>query len=186
MNIFRKSPRTVQPPKAPELLLHPPYWLLWVPGNPQPGGPPLEIIAVAPMMVPKEIVSDNAYTLCALSYKCHTEKNSRLVFVNDITFLLSDAGSSWAAWNVDWEAAIVELQRCEIPRMYIEANEITSTLAINAGRPHIMMQFLHDGTQRLATREEREGFRASVVTVLERDWAPYIERQVRGGYIHGV
>src|SRR5260221_8881052 len=110
---------------APEEVLNPPYWLVF--GLEWPGagdgGMAEAALAVAPGMIPRELVSRDSYQVlgCADLYaRKHAE---RVIFFSDLTRMFTAAGTSWAELGVDWENALQELVVGPFPAMFLTISE---------------------------------------------------------------
>ena len=89
-------------------LEHPAYWLVYVPESTDTGPP--EITAVAPEVLPRELLSTDTEGLLAAADAFHAHHpDQRVVFASAVTRWLHDRGLAWRDLGVDFFEALHEL-----------------------------------------------------------------------------
>jgi hypothetical protein len=157
-----------------ERLLVPAYWL--VAGLEWPGGPgPSEAAwAIAPDLVPRDALSNDAYQVLGCAHLFAGKQPARVVFFSDLTRMFGTAGTSWAGLGVDWQAALVELQNGPYPAMFLTVTE----------RAHLLICDPTSWSTVCAqepSRPERELVRQAVADKLTADWSGYMGRIIESG-----
>lgn len=148
-------------------LLAPAYWL--VAGLDWPGGagPRQAAWAIAPDLVPRDEVSNDAYQMLGCAHLYAGRHSARIVFFSDLTRMLASAGASWASLGVDWHAALKELQAGPYPAMVLTISE----------RSHATISDPTSWSADYAEerdRSERERVRLAVADKLTGEWPGYM------------
>jgi|SRR5579863_8707469 len=156
-----------------ERLLAPAYWL--VAGLAWPGGSnPCEAWAIAPDLIPRDAVSNDAYQVLGSAHLYAGKHSARVVFFSDLTRMFATAGTSWASFGVDWRAALDELQRGPYPAVFLTVTERAHGLICDPA------SWSTGCAQELAS-PERELVRQAVADRLTVDWSGYMGRVIDSG-----
>jgi hypothetical protein len=159
---------TLRDAAADQELLHPAYWLVLA--LPWPGGDTAEgVLAVAPGMIPREVLGDDAYQILAAADTYAKGRKKTVIFFSEMTRAMARAGMTWSEHGIDWERGLAELESGHFPGMYLTISERAYMVVCNpATRPG------------LAAEHDRDLVRASITEKLGRDWAPYMRGGVLG------
>ena len=145
-----------------ERLLAPAYWLVAGLDWPTGPGPSEAAWAIAPDLVPRDALSNDAYQVLG---KCSPVRGQALRphrVLSDLTRMFATAGTSWASLGVDWQAALDELQNGPFPAMFLTISE----------RAHLMIcdpASWSTGCAQEPARSERELVRQAVSDKLTAD-----------------
>jgi hypothetical protein len=146
----------------------PGYWL--VAGLDRPAEPGGAAVAVAPGLVPRGVVSRDAYQVLGCADLYATRHATRVVFLSDLARMFARVGRSWASVGVDWVAAVEELTDGPYPAMPLaitkRAHMLISDPAADPGRDHWHSQ--HE-----LVYYERELVRYAITDKLAADWPAY-------------
>ncbi|HET7015062.1 MAG TPA: hypothetical protein VFI65_14190 [Streptosporangiaceae bacterium] len=157
-----------------ERLLSPAYWLVagleWPGGN----GPSEAAWAIAPDLVPRDALSNDAYQVLGSAHLYAGKHSARVVFFSDLTRMFATAGTSWASLGVDWQAALAELQNGPYPAMFLTVTERARLLICDPTSWSI-------GWAQEPARPERELVRQAVCDKLTADWSSYMGRIIESG-----
>jgi hypothetical protein len=141
-------------------LLYPAYWLVFA--LPWPGGNVAEgVLAVAPGMISRDVVSKDASQILAVADQYASGRGKTVVFFSELTRGLTRAGVTWADYGIDWERALTDLERC--PGLYMAVSERTYMVICRAAART---------TQ--AAEGDRDLVRAALAEKLGGDWPPYM------------
>ncbi len=167
---------------APEELLNPAYWLVF--GLEWPGagdgGMAEAALAVAPGMIPRELVSRDSYQVlgCADLYaRKHAE---RVIFFSDLTRMFTAAGTSWAELGVDWENALQELQTGSFPALFLTISGRAYLFICN---PATQLLVIGPAAAEDSADAERELVRQAITRQLTADWRPYMQGIIDAGRV---
>jgi len=166
-------------------LFAPAYWL--VAGMEWPGGPgPAEgAWAVAPDMIPRDMVSPDAYKVLDCADRYAAAKAARVVFFSDLTRTFTIAGTSWANIGIDWQAALDELQHGPHASLLLAISERAHILICD---PSVELHLYQSGRKSDPdqTRRDRELVRQSITETLTTGWPAYIEDLIQRGKLRSV
>ena len=156
---------TLRDAAADQELLHPAYWLVLA--LPWPGGDTAEgVLAVAPGMIPREMLGDDAYQILAAADTYAKGRKKAVIFFSEMTRAMARNGMTWAEHGIDWERGLGELEHGHFPGMYLTISERAYMVLCNPEtRPSA------------AAEGQRDLVRASITGKLREDWPPF----VRGG-----
>jgi hypothetical protein len=164
-------------------LAEPAYWLVAGLEWPQGASPAEAAIAVAPDLIPREAVTrDTAQILgCADLYA--TTRASRVVFLSDLTRLITEAGRSWAGLGVSAHVALGELHDGPYPALVLAITERAHMLISDpaAGPGDTPWHDEHE-----LIYYERELIRHAITDKLAADWPAYMTGIVRAGRLRTV
>lgn len=159
-----------------ERLLAPAYWLVAGLDWPTGPGPSEAAWAIAPDLVPRDALSNDAYQVLGSAHLYAGKHSARIVFFSDLTRMFATAGTSWASLGVDWQAALDELQNGPYPAMFLTISE----------RAHLMIcdpASWSTGCAQEPARSERELVRQAVSDKLTADWSGYMGRIIESGQL---
>jgi hypothetical protein len=172
--------RDITPGDRADPLFAPAYWL--VAGMEWPGGPsPAEAAwAVAPDMIPRDMVSSDTYQVLGCADQYVASQATRIVFFSDLTRMFTIAGTSWANLGVDWEAALDELQDGPYATALLAVSERAHILICD---PSIELHLHQPGRKSDPdwARRDRELVRQSITETLIVSWPTYIDDLIQRG-----
>lgn len=143
----------------------PGYWL--VAGLEWRGGELAEAaFAVAPEMILRDTLSNDAGQILGCADLYATKGASRVVFFSDLTRMFASAGHSWAGLGVDWPAGLDELRTGPHPVMFLTISERAHLVICDPAADH-----------------DRELLRRAVADKLAADWPSYLQRLTSGGRV---
>ena len=149
---------------ADEELLHPAYWLVLA--LPWPGGGTAEgVLAVAPPMIPREMLGNDAFQILAMADAFARGRKKSVIFFSELTRALARNAMTWAEHGIDWERGLAELEH-GFPGLYLTISERAYMVLCNPEtRPSA------------AAEGQRDLVRASITGKLRKEWPPFM----RGG-----
>lgn len=165
-------------------LVSPAYWLVfglkW-PGDSVAGGSVAEAaMAVAPGMIPRDMVGREARQVLGCADLYAREFAERVVFFSDLTHMFTSAGTSWGELGVNWENALRELREGPFPVMYLTISERAHLLICD---PAAAMGPTGPGGRAEDDGAEREAVRQVIVGQLATDWPTWMNAMIEDGRI---
>lgn len=160
---------------VPDALLRPAYWL--VSGLEWPADQEIAEAAVvlAPGLIPRDAISYDAHQILGCADLYAGNQRSQVIFVSDLTWMFADAGTSWPALGVDWEAVLEELRDGPFPAMFLTISQ----------RAHLLIcipaSHMQPPTGADSPHDERELVRQTITLQLTVDWPPYMQSVIEGG-----
>ncbi|MCA1673589.1 MAG: hypothetical protein LC799_15790 [Actinobacteria bacterium] len=157
------------------LLIHPPYWLVyalpWPSSNPE-SSMAEAAFAIAPRAIGRDIPQyvDGVLGVAAVYAKEHPTQ--RVVWFTDLTRWLGARGHSWTSLDIDWERALMEICGLPILGLYMTVSRRAYVHLGNAAERCTI--FYNDGKSEQLTEEEREAVHAALEEKLDSDWPPYV------------
>jgi hypothetical protein len=158
---------------AADELLHPAYWLVHGLEWPGTSGMAEAAIAIAPGMVPREMLSPSAFQILGCADLYARRHRTRVVFFSELTRMFTTAGTSWAELGIDWESALQELRDGPFPALLLTISERAHIFICNPAT-HLILAG-PDGVQE-ATGAERDLVRHAITAKLTADWPPYMQQ----------
>jgi hypothetical protein len=159
----------------------PAYWLVAATEWPDGPGPAEAAWAVAPALIPREVISPHACQVlgCADQYAASTA--SRVVLFSDLTRLFTTAGTSWASLGVDWQAALDELRYGPYPAVLLAVNDRAYALICD---PSTELHQPGRDSEPDGAWHDRELLRQSIANQLTVGWPAYITNIIELGKLH--
>jgi hypothetical protein len=161
-------------------LLNPEYWLVFGLVWPGDGGMAEAAVAFAPGMIPREVLSHDAYQVLGCADLYARKHAQRVVFFSDLTRILTAAGTSWALFGVDWESALRELQDGPFPAMYLAISERAHLLICD---PVANLLAAGPGGAAGEAGAERDLVRQAITSQLTTDWPPWMNAMIDAGRV---
>lgn len=148
----------------------PPFWLAYI-----SSGLESEITAIAPGITsPSTGMSPDAAAFIVAVFDYHDEHpGERVVFAGAVTRWLDDQGMGWVDLDVDFYAAINELDS-SCPALLIQASQLAMSLVANSARELSLHSVGPWSGPSGSVGEMTEDCRAALALALERDWPAYI------------
>ena len=169
---MQESPGRDDAGAADDELLHPAYWLVY--GLEWPGGGMAEAaIAVAPGMIPRDLLSPGAFQVLRCADLYARQHGARVLFFSELTRMFTTAGTSWTALGIDWESALQELRDRGFPVLFLTISERAHVFICNPAT-HLLIAG-PDGVEE-ATGAGRDLVRQAITSKLVADWPPYMRR----------
>jgi hypothetical protein len=155
-------------------LERPVYWLVYVPESTETGPP--EITAVAPEVLPRELLSTDTEGLLATVEAFHAHHpDQRVVFAAAVTRWLHEQGFEWRDLGVAFFGALRELDE-RAPALLIEATQLSMAVVASTAK-ECTIHWSEGGTEPLD--RHREPVRSALLQALKRDWPDYIRSVAR-------
>ena len=149
-------------------LLQPAYWLIYVPESTEDG--PAEVAAIAPEDVPARSLGGDARGVLEQAQRYHMARpQQRIVYLGEVTRWLRRWGFEWRDVNVDVFEAMRDLDRA--PQLLIEASAITMAVVADSFDDS---EIVHPDGWTEPVSAHVEPARAAILSVLDRDWAPWV------------
>jgi hypothetical protein len=143
-------------------------------------------VAVAPTQIPLGLLSRDSRNILQLSAAVGRQLGHRTVFFTDITAFLEERGQSWAGLDVDWEAALAELERAPVASLYLSLSDRAHVILCWTGRGRLVLHTPDTPQGQVVDVAEREAVRAALTNLLVQDWPPYAERLYAGHHARGT
>ena len=128
-------------------------------------------VAVAPAVIPRDGLSYSAQQILGSAEVYTRKRAARVVFLSDLTRLLTRGGETWASLGVDWEAGLRELASGQFPAMFLSISE----------RAYLI---LCDPSE--SAPPELDLVRHAFAAQLETDWPAFIQQAFEEGRIREV
>lgn len=165
---------TVEVPRA---LTHPRMWLMCGMEWPEDEslGPLREAaFAVAPTIVPAELVPEDVGVVYRLAWQHSVGHSARLVFFSDLTRDLAREGLKW--WDVgveSWVETQETMRAMTVPGLIMTISYRAHAYLCDASWNGITWHYTDGTTEHDPTEKDR--VRAAFEKQLDQDWPPYIE-----------
>ncbi|EDY45743.1 hypothetical protein [Streptomyces sp. SPB074] len=140
-------------------------------------------VAIAPTMIPRDLVSKSAGIALDLATGLARDPNDgpgKAVFFSDVTLWLDKQGKDWADFGADYEAVIDELVKAPVPQLYMTLVQKAHAILCDASREGVRLYY-PGGDVEHVTPQVRADVHAAITTSLERDWPPYIQGLIDRG-----
>ncbi|MFD0888640.1 hypothetical protein ACFQ08_29240 [Streptosporangium algeriense] len=176
-------------PTSQELrkLQEPAYWLVFAlpwPDSQWDAELAEAAYVLSPPLVPRSRVPENAEGVFAVAHFYLKENpGRRTVWFSDLTRWLAERDNSWQQVEVDWEAALQEIQELPTFGMFLQVSKRGYMFLLD-GSPDGMTVTYPGGERERLTARERETVHAAFEDKITRDWAGYIEEMAARGKIH--
>ncbi len=130
--------------------------------------------AVAPAIVPAELVPPDVATVFRLALDRSIDQSSRVVFFSDLTRDLAAIGLKWRDVGVEsWVESQGTMRSMAVPSLYLTISYRAHAYLCDASWEGITWHYADGSTEH--DPGEKERVRAAFQTQLENDWPPYIE-----------
>ncbi len=148
---------------------HPSYWLIYISEQTETG--PEEITAIAPEILDRPRMSSDVRMLLAAADAYHdAHPHHRVVYLAAVTRWLFGRHVSWRGLEVDFSAALADLDRYS-PALLMEASAVARAVVANTTR-HLTILMV--GEHEPIPDDVDEQVRSAILEALERDWPDYI------------
>lgn len=148
---------------------HPSYWLTYISEQTETG--PDEITAIAPEILDRPRMSSDVRMVLAAADAYHdAHPHDRVVYLAGVTRWLFLQGATWRGLEVDFSAALADLDRYS-PALLMEASAVARAVVANTTR-HLTILVV--GEHEAIPDDVDEQVRSAILEALERDWPDYI------------
>jgi hypothetical protein len=130
--------------------------------------------AIAPGLVPRDTVTADAHQILGCADLYADAHSTRTVFFSALTRMFTDAGTSWAKLDVDWQAALDELHAGPYPELMLTVTERVHLLICDPSTEPVEPNHPWAG-------HERELLREVITDELTAAWPAYIDSLIQTG-----
>jgi len=156
----------------------PDYWLVWIPDGPASASETdraQALCVTAPQFVRRDRFDDDVDLVLKAADAAAYDTGYRVLFFSEATRWLIGTGRTWEQADVDWEAALKQLNRAAL--VHLRVDPLTYAVAADASAPGAIV-FFDDGQVQI-NDTHRAAARAQVQKMLEDAWPRFV-RQSHG------
>ena len=165
-----------------DLLLHPPYWLVYGLDWADPGADMAEAAyAIAPECTSQNGLPESVKDMLAVTFLYADEHpGQRVIWFTDITRWLATRTQSWFSLDIEWEDALVAIPRLPVLGLYLTINQRAYHHLVDTATERHTIHYL-DGTSETLTADERQAVHDAFERKLVADWTPYVRTMLDRG-----